>query len=91
MNEARVAEPFTVEVGDDMNFTDSEPFQDLCAAVSVRENQRIAEIGEGSNPHWHADTDVVGTYSEADFRLGFNAAQMTVGTVAFLVSATVAP
>ena len=82
---------YPAEVGDRMDYTDSVPFQDLCAAVSVRENQRIAEIGAGSNPHWHHDTDVVGTYSDADFRLGFNATQMTVGTVAKLAGVTMAP
>lgn len=82
---------YPAEVGDRMDFTDSVPFQDLCASVSVRENQRIAEIGTGSNPHWHRATDVVDTYSDADFRLGFNATQMTVGTVAKLAGVTMTP
>lgn len=82
---------YPAEVGDRMDFTDSVPFQDLCASVSVRENQRIAEIGAGSNPHWHQSTDVLATYSDADFRLGFNATQMTVGTVAKLAGVTVSP
>jgi hypothetical protein len=63
------------------------PFRNYTAAISVRDNQRVAEIGNGSNPHWHQPTDVYATYSEDDFLLGFNAVQMTVGTVAQLVNA----
>jgi hypothetical protein len=81
------AKEYPAEVGSDMSNTDSVPFWDACPAVSVRENQRIAEIGKGSNPHWHKSTDVVATYSSADFLLGFNALQMTVGAVAQLVGA----
>ncbi len=76
---------YPAEVGSDMSNTDSVPFQNLTAAVSVRENQRIAEIGGGANPHWHQATDVFSTYSEADFMLGFNALRMTLGSVADLV------
>ena len=60
------------------------PFAPHCPAISVRENRRLEEIGGGAAPHWHKDTDVPATYSEADFKLGFNAAQMTVGAVAEL-------
>lgn len=70
------------EIGANMSNTDSVSFRDFTAAVSVRENQRSAEIGNGSNPHWHQPTDVFSTYSELDFKLGFNALQMTLGTVA---------
>jgi hypothetical protein len=80
---------YPAQVGSNMNHTDSVPFRNLTAAVSVRENQRVAEIGNGANPHWHQPTDVYGTYSEADFRLGFNAVQMTLGTVAELAGAVV--
>jgi hypothetical protein len=78
---------YPAEVGAKMMATDSVAFQEHCAAVSVRENQRLAEIGEGSNPHWHRSTDVPETYSDADYALGFNAARMTVGAVAKLVDA----
>jgi hypothetical protein len=70
-----------------MAYTDSLPFRNHTAAVSVRDNQRVAEIGRGSNPHWHKPSDVYATYSEDDFRLGFNALQMTLGTVAELAGA----
>jgi len=79
---------YPAQVGSNMRFTDSWPFRDYTAAVSVRENQRVAEIGKGANPHWHQPTDVYTAYSEADFRLGFNAVQMTLGTVAELAGAT---
>ena len=80
---------YPAEVGSNMSNTDSAPFRNLTRAVSVRENQRLAEIGNGSNPHWHQPTDLFSTYSDADFRLGFNALEMTLGTVAELVGAKV--
>ena len=49
------------------------------------------EIGSGSNPHWHQPSDLYATYSEADFRLGFDALRTTAGTVADLVEGTVVP
>ena len=73
---------YPAEIGDGMSNTDSVSFAERTAAISVRENRRLDEIGRGSNPHWHRTTDVYSTYSEADFRLGFNALQMTVGALA---------
>jgi hypothetical protein len=81
---------YPAEVGPEMSNTDSYPFRNHTAAVSVRENRRLDEIGAGSNPHWHQPTDVLDTYSSDDLRLGFNATQMVVGTVAELVGASVA-
>ena len=75
---------YPAEVGTNMRSTDSWPFRNHTAAVSVRENRRVDEIGRGANPHWHQPTDLFSTYSDADFRLGFNALQMTTGTVAHL-------
>jgi hypothetical protein len=82
---------YSAQVGSNMRFTDSWPFRNYTAAVSVRENQRVAEIGNGANPHWHQPTDVYTAYSEADFRFGFNTVQMTLGTVAELAGAMFAP
>jgi hypothetical protein len=79
---------YPAEIGPDMCCTDSESFQAHTAAISVRENQRLGEIERGSNPHHHARTDVYETYSEADFKLGFNALQMTVGAIARLSDAS---
>jgi hypothetical protein len=72
-----------------MSNTDSGPFQDLVAAVSLRENRRLYETGNRANPHWHQPTDLFVTFSDADFRLGFNAAQTTLAAVARLVDARV--
>ena len=72
-----------------MSSTDSGPFQDLVAAVSLRENRRLYETGNRANPHWHQPTDLFVTFSDADFRLGFNAAQTTLGAVARLVDARI--
>ncbi len=78
---------YPAEVGDNMKFTDSWPFRDYAASVSVRDNPRVSEIGKGANPHWHQPTDVYATYSEADFRLGFDVTRTTVGTIARLAGA----
>jgi hypothetical protein len=70
-----------------MSNTDSTPFMDLVPAVSLRENRRLYETGNRANPHWHQPTDLFVTFSDDDFRLGFNAAQTTLGAVAALVGA----
>ena len=67
-----------------MQSTDSASFQDLVAAVSVRENERGAHIGAGWDPQWHQPTDLYTTYSDSDFKLGLNAAQTTLGAIAKL-------
>lgn len=72
-----------------MSNTDSTPFMDLVAAVSVRENRRLYEIGRGSDPHWHQRSDVYANFSDSDFRLGFNAMQTTFGATARLAGATI--
>ena len=58
-------------------------------SISLRENERGAQIGGGWDPHWHQPTDVFATFSDADFRLGLNAAQTTLGAVAELAGVTV--
>ncbi len=74
-----------------MSNTDSGPFQDLVAAVSLRENRRLYETGNRANPHWHQPTDLFVTFSDADIRLAFNAAQTTLAAVAHLVEARIQP
>ncbi len=86
---ATFATTYPAEVGGNMNNTDSVPFQNFAPSVSVRENQRLAEIGNGANPHWHQSTDVFLTYSEADFQLGFSVLQTILGTVAQLAGTRV--
>jgi len=85
------ASDYPATVGPHMTNTDSAPFQDLVPAISLRENQRGAEIGAGWDPNWHQPTDKYATYNDADFRLGLNAAQTTLGAVARLVGATLTP
>lgn len=75
---------YPASVGSHMTNTDSAPFQDLIPAISVRENERGTQIGNGWNPHWHQPTDLFATFGDADFRLGLNAAQMTLGAVSRL-------
>jgi hypothetical protein len=54
----------------------------------VRENERGAQIGAGSNPHYRQPTDRYASYSDKDFRLGLNAAQTTLAAIARLAAAT---
>lgn len=79
-----------------MSNTDSTPFMDHVASVSVRENRRLYEIGwrgpagygaRGSDPNWHQPTDLFVRYSDWDFLLGFNAMETTLGATAKLVGA----
>jgi len=85
----RFATDYPARVGSHMTNTDSGPFQDVIAAISVRENERGTEIGAGWDPQWHQPTDVYTTYNDKDFRLGLNAAQTTLGAVGRLAGATV--
>ena len=86
-NEA-YASDYPAAVSPHMTNTDSTPFMDLVPALSLRENDRGTEIGAGWDPQWHQPTDVYATYSEADFRLGLNAAQTTLGAIGRLTGAT---
>jgi len=87
----RYATDYPALVGPHMTNTDSTPFMDLVPAISVRENERGIHIGSGWDPHWHQPTDLYSTFTDADFRLGLNAAQMTLGAVAELAGANVRP
>jgi len=84
----KYATDYPASVGPHMTNTDSAPFQDLVAAISLRENERGTQIGAGWDPNWHQPTDLYSTYSDKDFRLGLNAAQTTLGALAGLVGAT---
>ncbi|MGE5800730.1 MAG: M28 family metallopeptidase, partial [Gemmatimonadota bacterium] len=85
----KYATDYPASVGAHMTNTDSGPFQDLVAAISLRENERGAQIGAGWDPNWHQPTDRYATYSDKDFRLGLNAAQTTLAGVAQLAGATI--
>ena len=84
----KYATDYPAAVGPHMTNTDSNPFMDLVAAISVRENERGVHIGNGWDPQWHQPTDVYATYTDKDFRLGLNAAQTTLSAVAGLTGAT---
>jgi hypothetical protein len=84
----KYATDYPASVGQHMTNTDSAPFQDLVPSISVRENERGAQVGAGWDPNWHQPTDLFKTYSDDDFRLGLNAAQTTLGAVATLTGAT---
>lgn len=75
------AKEYAADIGDNMKNTDSEPFKNYIAAVSVRDLERIKEIGNGADPTWHTSKDRYDYFSEKDFRLGFNTVQMTIGTM----------
>ena len=77
-------------IGTNMAGTDSIRFEDLVAAVSVRENERITGIIRGSNPNHHQPTDRYENYAEEDFRFGFNSAQTTLGALGRLAGITLA-
>ena len=85
----KYATDYPAMVGPHMTNTDSGPFQDIVAAVSLRENERGREIGAGWDPHWHQVTDMYSTFSDKDFRLGLNAAQTTLAAIAQLTGATI--
>lgn len=85
----KYATDYPAAVGPHMTNTDSQPFQDLVPAISLRENERGREIGAGWDPHWHQPTDRYATFSDDDFRLGLNAAQTTLGAIAQLAGVTV--
>jgi hypothetical protein len=84
----KYATDYPAAVGQHMTNTDSRNFQDIVAAISLRENERGAQIGGGWDPHWHQPTDVFATFSDKDFRLGLNAAQTTLAGVAQLTGTT---
>ena len=84
------ATDFPAVMSNAMSNTDSTPFMDIVPAVSLRENRRLYETGNRANPHWHQPTDLFVTFSDMDFRLGFNAMQTTLGAIAKLVEAKIA-
>ena len=83
----KYATDYPAAVGQHMTNTDSAPFQDIIPSISLRENERGAQIGAGWDPQWHQPTDLFATYSDKDFRLGLNAAQSTLGAIAILTGA----
>jgi hypothetical protein len=89
-NEA-YATDYPAAVGNHMTNTDSDPFQDLVPAISLREMERVSQIGGGWDPTHHQPIDVFSHFSDGDFRLGLNAAQTTLGAVSRLAGAKLKP
>ncbi len=85
----RYATNYPAVVGNRMSNTDSAAFQDIVAAVSLREAERLSQVGAGWDPLWHQPMDVFSSLSDKDFRLGLNAAQTTLAAVAQLTGAKV--
>jgi hypothetical protein len=85
----KYATDYPASVSSHMTNTDSSPFMNEVPAISVRENERGTEIGNGWDPQWHQPTDVYATYYDKDFLLGLNAAQTTLAATSELAGATV--
>jgi Peptidase family M28 len=83
----RYATDYPANIGPHMTNTDSSPFEDLTASLSLRETERGSQIGNGWDPHHHQPTDVFATFNDDDFRLGLNATQTTLGAIAQLTGA----
>ncbi|HMF79621.1 MAG TPA: M28 family peptidase [Bryobacteraceae bacterium] len=83
----KYATDYPANIGPHMTNTDSSPFQDLTPSISLREDERGSQIGNGWDPHHHQPTDVFTTFSDDDFRLGLNATQTTLGAIAQLAGA----
>ena len=83
----KYADRYPVNVGLHMTNTDSTPFMDEVPAISVREAERGAQLGNGWDPQHHQPTDVYSFYNDDDFRLGLNAAQTTLGAISELTGA----
>ncbi len=84
----KYATDYPAAVGSHMTNTDSGPFMDLTPSISLRENERGTQIGNGWDPNWHQPTDLYSTYDDKDFRLGLNATQTTLAATALLTGAT---
>jgi hypothetical protein len=84
----KYATDYPAAVGSHMTNTDSSPFMNEAPAISVRENERGTQIGNGWDPQWHQPTDLYSTYNDKDFRLGLNAAQTTLAATARLAGAS---
>jgi hypothetical protein len=83
----KYATDYPAAVGRHMTNTDSDPFKDITATLSLREDERGAQIGAGWDPQHHQPTDLYSTYDDKDFRLGLNAAQTTLAAIGQLTGA----
>lgn len=79
---------YPATVGPHMTNTDSSVFMNTVPSISLRENERGSHTGAGWNPTWHTPLDVWTTFTDDDFRLGLNAAQVTLSAIAQLAGAS---
>jgi hypothetical protein len=82
---------YPAQLSNAMSNTDTGPFQDLVASVSLRDGRRLYEMGRGSSPTYHQPTDAFVTFTDLDYRLGFNAVQTTLGALGKLAGMSVVP
>ena len=85
----KYATHYPAAVGPHMTNTDSDPFKDIVASISLRENERGAQIGGNWDPTHHQPIDVLTTFTDKDFMLGLTSAQTTLGAVGQLTGVTV--
>jgi hypothetical protein len=83
----KYATDYPAVVGPHMSNTDSDAFKDLIPSISLRELERVSQIGGGWDPTHHQPIDVYSHFSDGDFRLGLNATQTTLGAVSHLAGA----
>src|SRR5213080_3687978 len=62
----KYATDYPAIVGNHMTNTDSTPFMDLTPSISLRENERGTQIGNGWDPQWHQPSDLYATYNDKD-------------------------
>lgn len=85
----KYATHYPASVGPHMTNTDSDPFKDLVPALSLRENERGAQIGGNWDPTHHQPIDVLTTFTDKDYMLGLTSAQTTLGAIGQLTKATI--
>jgi len=84
----KYATDYPASVGQHMTNTDSAPFQDLVAAISLRENERGAQIGNGWDPTGTNRPTCTRRSATRTSAWASNAAQTTLAAVAQLTGAT---
>ena len=85
----KYATHYPASVGPHMSNTDSDPFKDLVASISLRENERGRQIGGNWDPTHHQPIDVLTTFTDKDYMLGLTSAQTTLGAIGTLTGAVV--
>ena len=85
----KYATHYPAAVGSHMSNTDSDPFKDIVASLSLRENERGSQIGGNWDPTHHQPIDVLTTFTDKDYMLGLTSAQTTLGAIGTLTGATI--